>query len=50
LNADGELVQDMDTIKLIAPEYYRKLLNQDDYIVSFPDLVVKKILTDEAKD
>ena len=34
----------------MTPEFYQKLFNQDSYINYFPDLVVKKILTNETKD
>ena len=42
LNGDGELIHDVDTIRSLAPKFYQKLFNQDNYIVSFPELVVKK--------
>ena len=49
LNVDGDLINDMKIIKQQADDYYQNLFNQDNYATSFPELVVKKILTDDAK-
>ena len=50
LNGDGELIQDMDAIKSLAPEFYQNLFNQTDYISNFPEMVVKKIPTQDAQN
>ena len=49
LNANGDIINDMEIIKQQVPEFYQNLFNQDNYAISFPELVVKKILTDEVK-
>ena len=45
ITEEGEAVTNINTIKEMAPAYYKQLFNQDSYWTIFPELVVKKKLT-----
>jgi len=48
INEDGKSVTDLQSIKSLAPAYYKQLFHQDSYCNVFPEVVVKKTLTREA--
>jgi len=39
----------MEEIKINAPKFYEKLFNQTEYWSVFPNLVTKRILTEEGR-
>ena len=48
INEDGNPVTDSAAIKVEAPAYFEKLFNQRSYWNVFPELIVKRRLTNEA--
>ena len=48
INDKGEAATDIGSIKAEAPAFFESLLNQSSYWNVFPELIVKRRLTDEA--
>jgi len=50
ITEEGKVVTDMNLIKDLAPTYYENLFNKDHYWNTFPEVMVKKKLTDQASN